>query len=240
LARLKTKNSPAVDQAQEIYDGFVSSGVDPSFALAQYRVESQYGTAGHAVVTKSWGNMLWDKSLCLNAVGQYAPGNGFTYAKYNDVYSASLDYAHYLHDYADNRDLHTIWQVTAEWIGKAPGTPCHVSYVDIIINDMILYETKPGKFYEVGDQMIYGGPEFDRDTGRVVTKYPIVYGQQLYRGTDGTTLKKYLGKPGYAWFLGFVQNSPAWGMVCIGTSMADPDATWCYIKNVDKTKIINV
>src|SRR6185295_3480469 len=117
LKRLKSKNSPAVAEAKDIYDYFVLAGVDPSFALAQYRVESQYGTAGHAVVTKSWGNMLFDSSLCLNAVGTYVPGNGYTYAKYNDVLHASFDYANYLHDYADNRNLHTIYDVTAEWTG---------------------------------------------------------------------------------------------------------------------------
>ena len=61
-----------------------------------------------------------------------------------------------------------------------------------------------------------------------------------YRGTDGTPLKKYQGSPGDAWYLGLVQNDPAWGMICIGTSVADPDATWCYIKNVDKNKIITI
>ena len=49
LARLKSKSSPAVAEAKQIYDMFIQQGVDPSFALAQYRVESQYGTAGHAV-----------------------------------------------------------------------------------------------------------------------------------------------------------------------------------------------
>lgn len=249
LARLKTKNSPAVAQAEDIYNAFVLEGVDPSFALAQYRVESQYGTAGHAVVTKSWGNMLYDSSLCPHAVGQYAPGNGFTYAKYNDIYSAALDYINYLHNYAVARNLHTIYEVTAEWIGKTPGSPGHISYTDIVINDMIAYETKPNTFYEVGDKMIYGGtvrvglknvgPFFDKNTGKLLKKYPVTVGMQLYRGTDGTFLKKYQGTPGKAWMLGLVQGSTTWANICIGTSVADPDATFCYIKDVDITKIVS-
>lgn len=242
LARLKSKNSPAVPQAKQIYDGFIASGVDPSFALAQYRVESQYGTAGHAVMTKSWGNMLWDSSLCLHAAGQYSPGNGYTYAKYNDVYSASLDYAHYLHDYAENRNLHSIYAVTAEWIGKPPGSSGHISYVNIIINDMIAYELQPGEFYEAGDKMIFSH-NISTD-GKIHEKYPVVKDKTvLYRGTSGDILKTYTGPSGLAWFTGLVQGSKTWGTILIKTEAAGADPagyTTVYIKNIDTTKIVKV
>ncbi len=241
LGLLKSKNSPAVPEAQQIWNWFIQEGVDPSFALAQYRVESQYGTMGHALVTKSWGNMLWDSSLTIHAVGKYSPGNGYTYAKYNNHLDAAKDYAIYLHNYAEERDLPDIYGATAEWIGKRPGSSGHISYVNIVIDDMYEYEFKDGQFYEVGDKMIYAGAPFDRATGRVVQKYPVVKNVTvLYRGTDGTVLKTYAGPSGNAWFFGLVQGSTDWGLICIGTSTADADATLCYIKNIDKTKIVSV
>lgn len=243
LARFKSllasKNSPALPEADEVYQILEDQNVDASFALAQFRVESQYGTAGYAKVTGSWGNMLWDKNLCLHAAGIYAPGNGYTYAKYNNYQDAIRDYCNYIHWYADEYMLYTVYQATARWIGKKQGVPGHVTYVDTVVQDMVRYEYA-GKFYEVGDKMIYGGKSFDRNSGRVLQKYPIVYNTELYRGTDGTILKQYKGKAGDAWFLGPVQNSYDWGLVCIGTSVADPDATWCYIKNVDPKKIITI
>jgi len=241
LGLLKSKNSPAVPEAQSIWNDLVGMGVDPSFALAQYRVESQYGTAGYAVHTKSWGNMLYDSSLTLLAVDVYQPGNGFSYAVYENHLNAVVDYIRYLKDYEVKRNLPTIYGATAEWIGKPPGSSGHISYINTIINDMYEYEFTDGQFYEVGDKMIYAGAPFDRATGKILQKYPVVKGvTTLYRGTDGTPLKTYKGPSGNAWFFGLVQGSTDWGLICIGTLDADPDATLCYIKNIDPKKIVNV
>lgn len=236
---LKTKNSPAVVESDAVFGILLTQGVDPSFALAQFRVESQYGTAGHAKVTGSWGNMLYDSNLTLLAVGKYAPGNGYTYAKYLNYKDAVTDYCRYLHWYKDEYGLDTIYEATARWLGRVPGSSGHVSYVTTIINDMIEYEYPKGG-YESGDKMIYFGDAFDRTSGKIVQKYPVVYGQELYRGTDGTLLKRYSGTNGNAWWLGFVNGGTAWGALVIGTSVADADATVVYIKNPDPTKIKNV
>jgi hypothetical protein len=236
---LQTKNSPAVAASDLIYGILVDQGVDPSFALAQYRVESQYGTAGHAKVTGSWGNMLYDSNLTILADGKYSPGNGYTYARYSDFENAVLDYCRYIHWYKDRYGLTTIYGATARWIGKTPGSAGHINYVTIVMNDMIEYEYPDGG-YESGDVMIYAGDAFDKATGRIVQKYPVTYGMDLYRGTDGTFLKKYSGKAGDAWWLGHPNNNKAWGTIFIGTSVADPDATLVYIKNPDPNKIKNV
>lgn len=236
---LKEKNSPALPEALAIYEELVLNNVDPSFALGQYRVESQMGTAGYAVFTKSIGNMLFDSNLTILAIGQYSPGNGYTYAKYTNRLDATKDYCRYLAWYRDHYNLTTIYGATARWIGKTPGSPGHLSYVTNILSDMIKYETE-GQFYETGDSMIYAGPALDRTTGRLVQKYPIKYGDILYRGTNGDILKKYTGTAGNAWWLGPVNGSYAWGAIFIGTSSADPDATLVYIKNPSKLKIINI
>ena len=244
---LKTKSSPAVAESDQVFAILVAQGVDPSFALAQFRVESQYGTAGHAKVTGSWGNMLWDRNLTILASGKYSPGNGYTYAVYDNYVDAITDYSRYIHHYKDEYGFDTIYEATARWIGKPRGSAGHESYTNIIIDDMIDYEYPQGG-YESGDRMIYFGAAFDRTTGKIGQKYPVTVGLELYRGTsgggpDGTEpvlLKKYQGTPGDAWWLGFVNGGIAWGALVIGTSAADADATVVYIKSPDKTKIKNV
>lgn len=240
---LKTKNSPAVPESDLVYDELIIQGVDPSFALAQFRVESQYGTAGYAKTTGSWGNMLYDPHLTLLASGTYKPGNGYTYATYDNYVDAIKDYCRYIHWYKDEYDLVTIYEATARWIGKDPGSSGHISYVTTIVNDMIEYEYPLGGF-QTGDKMIYFGDAFDRSTGKIVLKYPVSTGLPLYRGTstDNTgkpieLLKKYSGTSGLAWWLGFVNGGKDWGALVIGTSSADPDATVVYIYKPDATKI---
>lgn len=240
---LKSKDSPMVPEASAVYDVLISEGVEPAFALAQFRVESQYGTAGHAKVTGSIGNMLYDSNLTILASGQYAPGNGYTYAKYNNYVDAAKDYCRYLHWYRDRYGLDTIYEATARWLGKTPGSSGHTSYVNIIIADMVEYQYPNGAFYEAGDKMIYTAGNFDRTTGRLRTKYPVVNGvTKLYRGTNGDFLKTFSatgdkGDVSYAWYMGDVQGSPKWGAVLIGTSLADPKGTWVFIQNIDTSKI---
>lgn len=48
---LRSKNSPAYPEAEAVYALLVNGEVDPSFALAQFRIESQYGTSGYAKET---------------------------------------------------------------------------------------------------------------------------------------------------------------------------------------------
>lgn len=243
---LQTKNSPAVPESDAVYDILVAQGVDVSFALAQFRVESQYGTAGYAKVTGSWGNMLWDPNLTLLASGKYKPGNGYTYATYDNYVNAITDYCRYIHWYIDEYGLDTIYEATARWIGKDQGSSGHISYVTTIINDMIEYEFPNGGF-QTGDKMIYFGDAFDRATGRIVQKYPVPYGTSLYKGTAVDEfgnplefLKKYSGTSGNAWWLGFINGGKDWGAVVIGTTLADPDATVVYIRKPDPNKIVKL
>jgi hypothetical protein len=250
IERLKSKNSPAVLHAYNIWSILVANGVDPSFALAQYRVESQYGTSGHATVTDSWGNMLYDSNLTLLSGPSYKPGNGYTYATYNPnrFEDAVEDYCRYLAWYRDRYGLEDIYGATARWTGKVPGTPGHLSYCNTIVNDMVVYEFPPGTFYNSGDGMIYAGASVGRDstdhiTGQLKRRYPIKYGDKIYRGPSlDLFLKTWANNsPNQAaWYLGEVNGSFKWGALLVGTSVADPDGTVVYIPNIDKTKIITV
>jgi len=232
---LKTKNSPAVSESDAVFSILAEKNIDPSFALAQFRVESQYGTAGHAKVTGSWGNMLYDEHLTILASGKYSPENGYTYATYSNYRYAITDYCRYLDWYLDEYRLSTIYGATARWLGKTPGESGHTSYVNIIINDMIEYENPEGIFYESGDKMIYTNNGLKGD--RITNRYLLSVGTVLYRGTNGDVLKKYSGVTSKALWLGLVNGAKDWGMLMVKTSSADETGTLVYIKNPDLSKI---
>jgi hypothetical protein len=235
---LKSKNSPAVPEASEVFNILVGHNIDPSFALAQFRVESQYGTAGYAQITGSWGNMLYDAHLTTHASGKYTSNSGYTYATYANYVNAITDYYAYLDWYRDEYHLSVIYGATARWIGKTAGSPGHISYVNTIISDMVEYEYPEGKFYESGDKMIYTNNALKGD--RIVKRYTLTKGTPLYRGTSGDLLKNYSGTTSPALWLGLVNGSKAWGMVMVKTSSADETGTLVYIKNPDITKVKTV
>lgn len=235
---LHSKNSPATPEASIVYDEFVAGGVDPAFALAQFRVESQYATAGYAKITGSWGNMLYDPNLTLLSGPPYHVSSGYTYATYTNFRDAALDYIRYLDWYRDHYGYGDIYRATARWIGKLPGSSGHLSYVTIVVNDMVEYEYPDGTFYEAGDKMIYAGKAISND--RIAQRYPITNGMPLYRGTNGDLLKNYSGAAADAKYLGNVNGSNEWGMILIKTSSADSDGTLVYIKNIDPLKIKTV
>lgn len=232
---LKTKNSPAVPESDEVFAILVQNNIDPSFALAQFRVESQYGTSGYAKITGSWGNMLYDEHLTLLASGKYSPGNGYIYATYDNYKDAIIDYCRYLDWYRDEYNLPTIYGATARWIGKKQGEPGHTSYVNIIIGDMVDYEHPEGSFYESGDKMIYTQGALKSD--RIIKRYLLSTGTSLYRGTNGDLLKKYSGTTSKALWLGLVNGAKDWGMIMVKTSSADETGTLVYIKNPDLKKV---
>jgi hypothetical protein len=225
----------------------MAGNVDPSFALGQFLVESLYGTAGHAKVTLSWGNILWDANWTGDQP-KYAPGNGYTYAKYSSWTEGASDYVEYVNRYAVTEDYkyhdtcETIDKCTARWTGAELDDPGHLKYVSILINAINNeYEYVPNTFVEVGDKMIYAG----NAAVTTATKYPVKNGTALYRGTNGDLLKyasfttsvancRFLGPVGQPW----TDAKWAWGAIIVGTSAADSKGTIVYIKNPDKTKVI--
>lgn len=56
-AILSAAASPAAGEGGACYDAFLSYGLDPAIALAFFRHESTYGTAGVARRTRNWGNL---------------------------------------------------------------------------------------------------------------------------------------------------------------------------------------
>jgi hypothetical protein len=241
---LASKNSPATDEAAMIWEILLINNVDPSFALAHFRVESQYGTSGFAIETGSWGNMLYDPSLTTHSgtpQKEVVGGHTYVYATYDNYGDAVTDYCNYLAWYRDEYGLDTIYEATGRWLGlNRTGDSGHINYVNIIINDMILYEFKEGEFYETGDRMIVPGVNFNNTTGTVTKRIFVKRGTTLYRGTNGDRLKELSPATGLAGldlrFMGLVQGSKDWGMVYVVSSGV---GQWVYIQNPDLSTVKN-
>jgi hypothetical protein len=248
-AELKQRGSPAYPEAVPIWNLLTGGGVDPSFAIGQFHVESLTGRSGHAVVTKSWGNMLWDSDLTPTRL-KYSPGNGYTYARYPSWTEGVRDYVKYIRWYAthDARygtgNADTIQKCCAQWTGAELDDLGHDRYVSIIlaiINDDL--EFVPNKFIEVGDVSI-AATNSDIKTSK---RYPIVNGTQIYHGTDGSPMKlaAFSTSPGMCRFLGpagkgIEWDSPEWpwGAIIFRPSGAPGDRV-AYIKNPKRTSVVS-
>lgn len=71
-------NSPAAGAASVVYDYCVRSRVSPLFVLGIFWHESQFGTKGWAVKTRSWGNTRLPSYGAMN-IGAYNQDTGLFY-----------------------------------------------------------------------------------------------------------------------------------------------------------------
>jgi hypothetical protein len=254
ISILRAHGSPALAEAGPIWDLLINGGVDPSFALGQYHVESLMGKSGYARTTKSWGNMLWDAAWTGDQPKYHPSGSAYTYALYDSWTEGVADYVEYVRryavtlDYATHAVSDTIWTETSRWTGHPAGDVGHEQYVQIIlslINDE--FEFVPGAFIEVGDKMI------DVDLSAITTtkKYPVKNGTYLYRGTTGDVLKiasfgtklpdgsaggmcQFLGPVGNRW----ADTKWAWGAIVVGVSTLGGAKTVVYIKDPVKASVV--
>lgn len=255
LQILIERSSPARPEALAIWELLTGGGVDPSFALGQFHVESLMGKSGHAKATHSWGNMLWDASLTPDRA-KYAPGNGYTYAAYPSWTEGVRDYVKYVQHYSttivrkySDTFCDTIAEHCERWQGDAQPENADSNYVNIILHEMNdIYEYVPGVYIPAGDSMI------DIDPSAVTTskRYPVKNGTVLYRGTDGDVLKT-------AAFGTRLPDGSAGGMCRflgpVGATAKWSDATWkwaavvvnvlglgtrvVYIKDPVKAKVVS-
>ena len=80
--RLRAVGSPAFASGAAIFAALLVDGINPSFALGVFQAESSSGTRGYAVTTLNWGNMLYHSWQAAYGAVPYAPGNGYTYARF--------------------------------------------------------------------------------------------------------------------------------------------------------------
>jgi len=133
--RLRAVGSPALPEAQAIYETLVAGGVNPAFALAMFHAESHSGTRGYAVTTRNWGNILfYDWEVAFGAT-PYKPGNGYTYALYPTWLASVRAYVDLLGRYWTS-GYRTVSSASARWLGTVEGSDRHLVYLNNIVNVM--------------------------------------------------------------------------------------------------------
>lgn len=133
--RLRAVGSPALGESRAIYRTLVAAGVNPAFALGTFHAESHSGTRGYAVVTKNWGNILYYSWEIPYGATPYAPGNGYTYAKYPTWLASVQAYAALLNRYHTS-GYQTVSSASAHWLGTIEGSDRHLRYLTNITNVM--------------------------------------------------------------------------------------------------------
>jgi hypothetical protein len=129
--RLRAVGSPALPEGRSIYRTLVAGGVNPAFSLGTFHAESHSGTRGYAVVTKNWGNILfWSWTVDFGATA-YAPGNGYTYAKFPSWLASIRAYVDLLQRY-HRSGYTTVSSASAHWLGTIEGSDRHLRYLNNI------------------------------------------------------------------------------------------------------------
>jgi hypothetical protein len=137
IDRLRAVNSPAYSSGTAIYNQLTASGVNPAFALGLFQAESASGTKGYAVTTLNWGNMLYHSWQTAYGAVPYAPGNGYTYARFPSWLAGVQAFAHLVVLY-DAAGYVTISQASAHWLGTVEGSARHLKYLKNITAVMTL------------------------------------------------------------------------------------------------------
>ncbi len=133
--RLRAADSPALPAGPAIYRRLVRAGVNPSFALGIFHAESHSGTLGYAVTTKNWGNVLYYHWVKRYGATRYAPGNGYTYAKFPTWRAGVRAYAALLNRYWSH-GYRSVSTVSARWLGTRTGSKRHLRYLTNIVEAM--------------------------------------------------------------------------------------------------------
>jgi hypothetical protein len=133
--RLRAVGSPALPEGRAIYRTLVAERVNPAFALGTFHAESHSGTRGYAVITKNWGNILFYDWEIEYGATPYAPGNGYTYAKYPTWHASIKAYAALLNRYWI-QGYQTVSSASARWLGTIEGSDRHLRYLNNIVNVM--------------------------------------------------------------------------------------------------------
>jgi hypothetical protein len=135
--RLRAVGSPALASGSAIYDELIRTGVNPAFALGLYHAESSSGTRGYARTTLNWGNMLYHSWQTAYGAVPYAPGNGYTYARFPTWLAGAKAFAHLVGVY-DAAGYVTVSEASAHWLGTHEGSARHLTYLRNITNVMTL------------------------------------------------------------------------------------------------------
>ena len=129
--RLRAVGSPALGEGRSIYRTLVDGGINPAFSLGTFHAESHSGTRGYAITTKNWGNILYYAWTADFGATPYAPGNGYTYAKFPSWLASVRAYVDLLQRY-DRSGYTTVSSASAHWLGTIEGSSRHLTYLNNI------------------------------------------------------------------------------------------------------------
>ncbi len=126
--RLRAVSSPALAEGRAIYQTLIAAHINPAFALGTFQAESGSGTRGYAVTTHNWGNILYYSWEAAFGATKYAPGNGYTYARYPTWLASVRAYAQLLTWYNEGGYI-TVSSASAHWLGTVEGSARHLTYL---------------------------------------------------------------------------------------------------------------
>jgi hypothetical protein len=221
-----------VDEIGTIWKTLMKHGVDPSFALGHFWVESNFGTAGWNVWSEpklySWGNVLYPNSSLKGTPGvtEYSASNGYHYTAYPDWTTGVEDYCLLLNQYRDQApdyrygDTSTIYGATAKWPAKTPGSDGHLKYLDIVLGRMTRYDIRPD--WE-GELTLYTpGTTYNSNK-----RYAIKAGDRWYLKPGGSTSYAFKAD-GSAVFLGQVSGT-SWFAIRVSTARLSNDGVTRFV-----------
>lgn len=135
------RNSPAIIEANAIYEVLVGAGIDPAVFLGQFAAESSYGTSGYARTTRSPGNIVISRPLLphwTRAFGgrPWKAPNGRTYAAFLNWRNGTRAYVALMQSYRLRGWARTIATMASRWLGMADAT--HSGYVHNIVTHAAL------------------------------------------------------------------------------------------------------
>ena len=111
--------------------------MNPGFALGMFHAESESGTRGYAVITKNWANILYYHWTKQYGATRYAPGNGYTYAKFPTWRAGVRAYTALLARYW-RHGYRSVSVVSARWLGTHTGSKRHLRYLTNIVEAMTI------------------------------------------------------------------------------------------------------
>lgn len=226
-----------------IWRTLTDAGVDPSFALGHFWVESGFGTLGWNIWSdpplRSWGNILYVNSQVRDrpGVGEYKASNGYEYTYYPDWTTSVVDYCLNLDRYRDRSpdprygDTSTIYGACAKWAANEPGSVDHLKYIDIVLGRVARYDERPD--WE-GEMAVIGASSPTSNQ-----RYLIKDGERWYIKPGGTQSYEVRADV-KAMYFGQVAGT-SWGMVRINTARFSSDGksrpTLVYVPNWSAARI---
>ena len=135
--RLRAVGSPTLGSGSAIYRRLIRAGVNPGFAFGMFHAESESGTRGYAVITKNWANILYYHWTKRYGATRYAPGNGYTYAKFPTWRAGVRAYTALLARYW-RHGYRSVSVVSARWLGTHTGSKRHLRYLTNIVEAMTI------------------------------------------------------------------------------------------------------